>query len=214
MNCQSVQEQMQQLLDSRSTAPIPVELQGHLNECTQCQLWQALFHAHPVSISSILPAEFATKTLYRYSREQRRHRWFRNSSLLALAAAMLVAVLTWAILNQPQTDKVRNNAEQAQLDPQKVINDLRQDYIQIKGFSERVATLNVSFPSSLPSWELRDFDDPLTMGMPAIRTIGTTLQGAVEPYGAPAKAAIQKVKSLVDDPEVKKWVDNVRKRLT
>ena len=62
------------------------------------------------------------------------------------------------------------------------------------------------------SWDMEDMNDPLAISMPALRTIGSTLQGAIEPYEAPARETMKRVQSLIDEPEVRKWVDNVKRR--
>ena len=97
----------------------------------------------------------------------------------------------------------------------KLFDDVKKDYVFIQSQLATLQTPSLTIPSTITTaLEMPDLDDPLTIGMPAIRTLGTTLQGAIEPYEAPARAAYQKVKTLIDDPNLKKLVETVRRRMT
>jgi hypothetical protein len=68
---------------------------------------------------------------------------------------------------------------------------------------------SLDFLAALPEFELQVPSDPLTGTMPSVKALGTTLQAAIEPIEAPAKEAYQKVKMIMHDPNLKKWLDNV-----
>jgi hypothetical protein len=217
MNCQTAQEQMQELLDQRWSKPIPGELQEHLSDCQPCQSWQTLFQleAVPRHNQETVPVDFASQVVQRYSREQRRNQWFRNTSFLAIAASLLAAVMVWFLPTQPNQLARNIKADESPRDiSYQLLNAVRKDYVAIQSQISSIPTPSLTIPSTISTaWEFRDLDDPLAIGMPAFRTLGTTLQGAVEPYEAPTRAVFQKVKSLIDDPDVKKAVETVKRRL-
>lgn len=216
LNCLQAQEQLNLLLDNRSIVPMPSELQLHLVECQACQCWQAMFHMQPASSTSNieLPADFTKKVLTRYSHEQRRIRWIRTSSLLAIAASLLVAGMVWLLLPQPP-HPVRpvSGYELAQEKSLKLYENAKLGWGQLQARVSQLPSPIFALPSTFTEWDMQDVNDPLAVSMPALRTVGITLQGAIEPYQAPAKETMKRVKALIEEPEVKKWVDNVKKRV-
>lgn len=218
INCQTAQEQLQELLDQRWAEPISHELQEHLSDCPPCQGMHAIFRTLglPGQQHHTVPTNFAPNVVARYSREQRRGRWFRTSSFLAVAAALFAAVTLWVINTQlNHVARTIKPNEQSQDVPARLFDAMRKDYVAIQSQFSSFSTPNLTIPDTLTSaWELPDLDDPLAIGLPAMRTIGATFQGAVEPYEAPARAVLQKVKDWIDDPELKKVVEKVKRRLT
>ncbi|MFT3882204.1 MAG: hypothetical protein QM703_21455 [Gemmatales bacterium] len=216
MNCQTAHEQLQQLLDNRCDGSLPADLQDHLAECQACQNWQALFHMQPTGISPNLelPADFGKQILARYTREQRRIRWIRTSSLLAIAASLLVAGFVWISLPQPP-HQVRpvTGYELAQEESLKLYENAKQRWGELQARVSELPAPSFSLPSTFTEWDMQDVNDPLAVSMPALRTVGITLQGAIEPYQVPARETMKRVKALIEEPEVKKWVDNVKKRV-
>jgi hypothetical protein len=216
MNCQTAHEQLQELLDSRSDGPMPNDLQAHLAECQACQSWQALFHIHSASTTPNieLPADFGKQVLARYSREQRRIRWIGTSSLLAIAASLLVAGMVWLSLPQPhQPNRAVTGHELVQEKSLKLYEDAKQGWGELQARVSQLPAPSFSLPTTFTEWDMQDVNDPLAVSMPALRTVGITLQGAIEPYQAPARETMKRVKALIEEPEVKKWVDNVKKRV-
>ena len=212
MNCQTAHDQLQELLDRRWNGPMPTELQKHLTECQACQSWQTLFHMQPPSSSVELSPDFAQRVVSRYTREQRRYRWIRTSSILALAASVMVAAFVWLSLPAHQMP-VNDNPSPlvAQEKSRQLYQNMKQEWSDLQARVSQLPTPNITIPAVF-RWDMEDMNDPLAISMPALRTIGSTLQGAIEPYEAPARETMKRVKSLIDEPEVKKWVDNVKRR--
>lgn len=217
MDCQTAQEQLQDLLDQRWTGTLPEPLREHLSVCSPCQTWQVLF-SNASSSGINVPAGFSNRVLARYTRDQRRQRWFRVTSYLAMAASLLIAVLTW-IITRPanNTTQPLRHQELAMGKSRELFETMRQDYfdIQTRVVSQFPTPSFPDIPNSLrTAMEFPDLDDPFSIGTPAIRNISTTFQGAIEPYEAPARAAYGKVKSMIEAPEVKKLVEKVKQRWT
>jgi hypothetical protein len=216
MNCQLAHEQLQELLDNRSGEMMPNDLQAHLTECQACQNWQALFHIHPAKTrpNVELPADFGKQVLARYSREQRQIRWIRTSSLLAIAASLLMAGFVWfSLLQPPHQVRPVTGYELAQEKSLKLYGNAKQEWGVLQAQVSQFTTPSFSLPTTFIKWDMKDVNDPLAVSMPALRTVGITLQGAIEPYQAPARETMKRVKALIEEPEVKKWVDNVKKRV-
>ncbi|HQR05591.1 MAG TPA: hypothetical protein PLN21_02155 [Gemmatales bacterium] len=216
MNCQTAHTQLNELLDSRSAGPMTADLQAHLVECQACQSWQALFHMQPTAKSPTfeLPADFSKQVLARYSREQRRMRWIRASSLFAIAASLFVAGMVWLTLTQPhQSASAGRSKIPVEEKGRKLLDEISQE---LDEFQVRVSQLhapNFSLPRTITEWDLQDVNDPLAVSMPALRTVGSSLQGVLEPFETPARNTMNRVKALIDEPEVKKWVDNVKRKV-
>ncbi len=214
MNCQAAQDRFQELLDERRGEPLPVDLQEHLTDCVPCQSWQALLSIRPAPFCETVPNQFAERVLQRHQWERRKQRWLRGSSLLALAASLLIACVAWYLSIMPKGDlKQPFNQTDVADTRTKIINDLQDGFAKIRTRANTLQLPAISLPDNLPSWEL-PAADPMAYSMPALRTISNSLQGAIEPLEAPAKAAYSKVKSVIDDPELRKWVSKLNGRST
>ena len=213
MNCQTAHDQLQELLDRRWNGPMPTELQKHLTECQACQSWQTLFHMQPGSSSVELSPDFAQRVVSRYTREQRRYRWIRTSSILALAASVMAAIFVWLSLpaHQPPGRTI-SSYEVAQEKSRQLYQNVKQEWSDLQARVAQLPAPSFTIPATFKQWDMEDVNDPLAISMPALRTIGSTLQGAIEPYEAPARETMKRMQSLIDEPEVKKWVDNVKRR--
>lgn len=214
MNCQTAHIRLQELLDRRWNSPLPAELQEHLSECQACQSWQTLFHLMPAKATVELSADFAQRVISRYTQEQRRYRWIRTSSILAMAASVIVATFLWLSwpAQQPLGSTI-SSIEVAQEKSRRLYQNVKQEWSDLQARVSQLPAPSFTIPAALREWEMEDVNDPLAISMPALRTIGSTLQGAIEPYEAPARETMKRVKSLIDEPEVKKWVDNVKRRV-
>lgn len=213
MPCQTAQEQLQQLLDDRCLQEMPRELQSHLAECAACAPWQALFpttSAQPTLVE--LPANFAQRVVQRHTQEQRRQRWFRSSSWLAIAASLVMAGVVWVLLPPVTPAKTVAAGETTQERSIKLYQNLKNDLDSIQARVAQLSPPRFEVPTTLTQWELEDTIDPVAISMPALRTIGSTVQSAFEPYEAPARETMKKVRAWIDDPELKRFMDNVKKR--
>lgn len=216
MNCTTAQELLQLLLDQRSTQQIPNEVQEHLAQCQSCANWQVFFASKPVAFSPewMLPAGFSQRVLDQYSREQRRHKWFRTSSLLALAASVVSAVCIWMFL--PSENKTTKFIAQRDLSQQQTFilyQNMMNKFGSIQDQVGRLSALQLQVPETFTQWDFEDVVDPLAITKPAIRTISSTIQGAIEPYEAPARETVKKVKALIDDTDFRKWMNEAKKRM-
>ncbi len=213
MNCQTAHDQLQELLDHRCNGPMPTELQDHLSECQACQSWQTLFHLQPGSATVELSADFTQRVVSRFAREQRRYRWIRTSSIFAMAASVMVATFVWLSLpaHQPPGRPI-SSYEVAQEKSRRLYQNVKQEWSDLQARVSQLPAPSFTIPATFSHWDLEDVNDPLAISMPALRTIGSTLQGAIEPYKAPARETMKRVQSLIDEPEVRKWVDNVKRR--
>jgi hypothetical protein len=212
MNCQTAHQQLQELLDRRWNGPMPSELQEHLTECQVCHNWQTLFHLQPRSPIVELSSDFSQRVVSRYTREQRRYRWIRTSSILALAASVVIAAFVWLSLPAHQPRGRAISSEVAQEKSRRLYQNVILEWSDLQARVSQLPAPSFTIPAAFRDWEMEDVNDPLAISMPALRTIGSTLQGAIEPYEAPARETMKRVQSLIDEPEVKKWVDNVKRR--
>jgi len=103
--------------------------------------------------------------------------------------------------------------ELAQEKSLKLYENARQEWGVLQAQVSQLSTPSFSLPSTFTEWDMQNVNDPLAVSMPALRTVGITLQGAIEPYQTPARETMKRVKALIDEPEVKKWVDNFKKRV-
>lgn len=214
MKCQTAHDQLQELLDRHDNRPMPAELQDHLTSCQACQSWLTLFHIQPASATFDLSPDFAQRVVSRYTREQRRYRWIRNSSILAIAASLLVATFVWFSLPIPHTPARTNSGyEVAQEKSRQLYQNVKQEWSDLQARVSQLPAPSFTIPATFTQWDMEDINDPLAISMPALRTIGSTLQGAIEPYEAPARATMKRVKALIDEPEVRKWVDDIKRRV-
>ncbi|HMO34768.1 MAG TPA: hypothetical protein PKA06_01870 [Gemmatales bacterium] len=216
MNCQIAQEHFQELLDQRRTGPLLPEVDDHLRQCLSCHSWHILLHRLPyqvnLSTSKNLPESFANKVLNRYQRERRFNDWKLGGGLLALAASMLVAFIYWNTnLTQHHEPVWNTESNLAEMRSRKLLEQVR---TQLATLQHRAATLeppSFTWPQMLTRWELRE-TDPLELGRPALKTISHTIQGAMEPFEEPARAAYYRVKSILEDAEWKKWLQRLQKK--
>lgn len=215
MNCQAAQDRFQELLDERRGEPLPLDVQEHLSECAPCQSWRVLLLSKPAPFCEKVPNHFAERVLQRHQWERRKSRWLRGGSLLALAASLLFAVGVWyvSVPNKGEMSQVNNASDTAQERSQKLIDDMRMQLASLQSRASSFQAPSIVLPETIIGWELPP-TDPLDYSMPALRTISNSLQGAIEPLEAPAKAAYSKVKSVIDDPELRKWMSKLNGRTT
>jgi len=100
----------------------------------------------------------------------------------------------------------------AQEKSRRLYQNVKQEWSDLQARVSQLPAPSFTIPTTFTQWDMEDVNDPLAIGMPTLRTIGSTFQGAIEPYEAPARETMKRVKSLIDEPEVKKWVDNVKRR--
>ena len=132
MNCQTAHEQLQELLDRRWNGPMPTELHEHLGECQACQSWQSLFRLQSGSANVELSPDFAQRVVSRYTRDQRRYRWMRTSSLLALAASVVVAIFVWLTLQAHQMPVNDNSSQVAQEKSRQLYQNMKQEWSDLQ----------------------------------------------------------------------------------
>jgi hypothetical protein len=214
LNCQQTEEALQKLLDARAGQPLPRTVTEHLAHCAQCQSWQTLLHLPLPSPGVHVPAGFAGRVVERHQWERRKQRWFRYGSMLALAACLLVGVFTLFNLpanHQAQATLPISNVREQQTT--QLFTSIRYGYVALLDQALSIQPPSIPLPE-LPSWELPGIDDPFSIGRPALQTISNTFQNTIEPLEAPTKAAIQRVKSVIDDPEVRKFMSRLNGRAT
>lgn len=207
MTCQQIQHELQELLDARFEGNLPSELHHHVEHCQACQPWQALFSAS-ATITPDVPDHFTQSVLNRYRREQNRTRWLRNSSYLACAAAVAIALFTW-YMQHPGQLLQQGDQPQAQLpiNPNQFLASVRQEFNSIRERSWNLPNPSFEIPATFTSWEFPELDNPLEIGYPTLRNFSQTIQYAIEPFEEPTRHAISRVKAVIDAPEVKKWVN-------
>lgn len=215
MNCQAAQDRFQELLDERRGEPLPLDVQEHLSECAPCQSWRVLLLSKPAPFKETVPNQFAERVLQRHQWERRKSRWLRGGSLLALAASLLFAVGVWYVMTPPKNEisQINHPADTAQQRSQKLIHEVRVQFASLQSRASSLQAPSIAIPETIIGWELPTAD-PRDYSMPALRTISNSLQGAIEPLEAPAKAAYSKVKSVIDDPELRKWMNKLNGRTT
>lgn len=209
MTCHDAQQVIQQLLDQHQAQSMPPAVAEHLQSCSTCRPWQALLVYHPTKmIPGEIRPDFAQQTIQRYQQERGRQRWLRGGMFLALAASLFIAGMVW-FTSQPAITNPSpvNRQELAQVKSRELLKSMRQEFAALQQQASQLQAPSWSIPGTLPEFELIDYSDAIAISMPAIRTIGHSLQGAMEPYEMPAKAAYTKVKAVMDDPTVKKWVN-------
>ncbi|MFO0815489.1 MAG: hypothetical protein U0796_19915 [Gemmatales bacterium] len=215
LNCLQAEQSIQQLLDERAGHPLPQALSDHLAHCPQCQSWQSLFHLPLPPLGNRVPTGFANRVIERHQWEQRKQRWLRYGSMLALAACLLIAIAAWYV-TQPGVANVTNASVNelaaAKEKSRRILSNLQDELASIPKISYPWQVPSITVPDMFT--ELPGMNDPLSIGMPAIRTIGNTFQNTIEPLEAPAKAAYDKVKSVIDDPELRKLMSRISGRST
>lgn len=208
MTCQSAQQLFQEMLDQRQATALEPSVTEHLTTCEECHAWQLLLGYQPERWThGDLRADFARQVVQRYQHERRRQRWLRGGSILTMAASLLIAGFVWfSSRPAPFTPLKGNSSELAQLKSRELLTNMRNEFAQLQTQALLIQPPHWTIPASLTDWEFNEYGDALAVSMPAIKTIGNSLQGAIEPYELPAKTAYSKVKAVIDDPEIKKWV--------
>lgn len=207
MTCQQIQNELQELLDRRSS--LPHDLQLHLDHCDTCQPWQALFSTSArATITPDVPDHFTQSVLNRYRHEQNRTRWLRYSSYLACAAAVAIALFTWFIQHPEQMAQTKEPLQpQRAFKPDQLIASVRQEFNSFTGRPWTLPNPSFEIPATFTSWEFPELDNPLEIGYPTLRNFSQTIQYAIEPFEEPTRHAISRVKAVIEAPEVKKWVN-------
>jgi hypothetical protein len=206
-DCSQALRLIQHMLDQRWTRPIPPALRRHLDQCPACAAWTSLFHHEPYPIPDRPPSGFADRVLAAARPRRQSRRRLVYASALAVAAALLFAVYlrlpghTSAPGPQPQSPA-------ASLP--ELLSSVRKEVEQFPDYVRQVKPPSISLLTSLPAFEINAGDDPFAGSLPPLKSLGASLQGAAQPIELPARAAYQKVKQIIDDPQVRKWVESVR----
>jgi hypothetical protein len=205
LTCRQAQKLMQMLLDRRWTRPVPPRLQDHFEECECCQSFLTLFDYQPASPARGPAPDFSNRVIASLKQQGfRKHRLVRQT-LFASAAAILISLFGWYLRSSNLTSAPPRNVP----DLWPALISARQQIERVPEHWQNMQPPSLDLFAALPEFELPIPSDPLTGTMPSVRALGTTLQAAIEPIETPAKEAYQKVKMIMHDPNVKKWLDNV-----
>jgi hypothetical protein len=159
-----------------------------------------------------LPADFAGQVVRRYRRAERVRTLLYRGSLFAAAAAVVLALFLGKVLvgGPPRLPEVASTRGESPASPEimQLVTAVR------AGFDKLPDQLSQFSPPSLdlsvPSFTYQP-PAPLDASLSSIRSLGDTFQGAVEPLERPAKEAYQKVIEIIDEPDLQKWIQKVKK---
>lgn len=209
LTCRHARRLLQRLLDRHWTRPLPVKLRRHLRHCRPCRDWKPLFQYEPAEVP-VLPADFAIGVVSRYHWEERRRAWQRRASWFAAAAAVLLTLFLGKLL-PTGTEQPASSVAQARPNLTSLVAEVSRG---IETLPQRWKLLS---PPSV-SWPDITFDvptpDPLDVSLPPLRSLGDTLQEAVVPLRRPAREVYQRVIEIIDEPELQKWYQTVRKGMS
>jgi hypothetical protein len=210
LTCQEAQELVQRMLDQRQGRPPAGDLRHHLDACPSCSPWNALLTFQPEAALGTLPATFSSRVARLAQRERGIRTWtFRGSMLAAAAAVILALYLGNQVIPNPEPT-LAGPATAATSLPE-VFQKVKKEVEQFPAYVQQVRAPSLDMLPAFLTFELAQNHDPIASSLPPFKSLGESLQGAVEPIEIPAKAAYKKVKEIVDDPQLRKWVESVRR---
>jgi hypothetical protein len=204
LSCRQAQKMMQMLLDRRWTKPVPPRLQDHLEECQSCRSFLPLFDYEAASVISEPAPDFSDRIITMLKRERSRQPRLLRRVLAASAAAVIAMTVLASYFLVPGPNPKKNVPE---LLPMWQTAKREIEHVPERLQSWRPPYIDLS--AALPEFQLPIPSDPLAGTIPSVQALGTTLQAAIEPIQMPAKEAYEKVKMIIHDPNVKKWLDSV-----
>jgi hypothetical protein len=212
LTCRQAQAWLQTRLDHRWTHPMPGRLQRHVESCPHCAPWLTLLAYEPSEPFPPLPEGFSRNVVHAVLHRSRRNRSWQGLSRWAAAAAILIALLGSWWFDGPKQGQRPNAVAQVHAkrpDLDSLVVSVKQEWDTIPDRVQQFQSTSINLLALLPEMDFEFSPDPWSESLPVIKSIGGTLQGAVQPLETPAKEAYQKVKMLIDDASMRKWLSSL-----